>query len=47
MGARPQIRRLGPFFDAMRRGPEELAPATDRARIVLLTPGPRSETAYE
>jgi len=42
-----QIRRLGPFFDAMRRGLEELAPAADRARIVLLTPGPRSETAYE
>jgi uncharacterized circularly permuted ATP-grasp superfamily protein len=42
-----QIRRLGPFFDAMRRGLEELAPATDRARVVLLTPGPRSETAYE
>jgi uncharacterized circularly permuted ATP-grasp superfamily protein/uncharacterized alpha-E superfamily protein len=40
-----QIRRLGPFFDAMRRGLEELA--TDRARVVLLTPGPRSETAYE
>lgn len=42
-----QIRRLGPFFDAMRRGLEELAPAPDRARVVLLTPGPKSETAYE
>jgi uncharacterized circularly permuted ATP-grasp superfamily protein/uncharacterized alpha-E superfamily protein len=42
-----QIRRLGPFFDAMRRGLEELAPTPDRARVVLLTPGPRSETAYE
>ncbi len=42
-----QIRRLGPFFDAMRRGLEELAPAADRARIVLLTPGPQSETAFE
>ena len=41
-----QIRRLGPFFDAMRRGLEDLAPA-DRARVVLLTPGPQSETAYE
>jgi uncharacterized circularly permuted ATP-grasp superfamily protein/uncharacterized alpha-E superfamily protein len=43
-----QIQRLGPFFDAMRRGLEELAPAaTDRARVVLLTPGPQSETAFE
>ncbi len=42
-----QIRRLGPFFDAVRRGLEELAPAADRARVVLLTPGPQSETAFE
>ncbi len=42
-----QIQRLGPFFDAMRRGLEELAPAADRARVVLLTPGPQSETAFE
>lgn len=42
-----QIQRLGPFFDAMRRGLEELAPATDRAHVVLLTPGPQSETAFE
>ncbi|HEY0813083.1 MAG TPA: circularly permuted type 2 ATP-grasp protein, partial [Pseudonocardia sp.] len=42
-----QIQRLGPFFDAMRRGLGQLAPATDRARVVLLTPGPASETAFE
>jgi uncharacterized alpha-E superfamily protein len=37
---------LRPFFDAVRRGLEELTP--DRVpRIVLLTPGPQSETAFE
>ncbi|MCX6462546.1 MAG: circularly permuted type 2 ATP-grasp protein [Pseudonocardiales bacterium] len=45
---RTRIRRLGPFFDAVRRGLEELAPAgPDGPRVVLLSPGPRSETAYE
>src|SRR5258706_124298 len=39
-----RIHRLRPFFDAVRRGLEELTP--DRVpRIVLLTPGPQSETA--
>jgi uncharacterized circularly permuted ATP-grasp superfamily protein/uncharacterized alpha-E superfamily protein len=42
-----RIRRLGPFFDAMRRGLEELSPDTSRPRVVLLTPGPDGETAYE
>ncbi len=41
-----RIHRLRPFFDAVRRGLEELVP--DRVpRIVLLTPGPQSETAFE
>jgi uncharacterized circularly permuted ATP-grasp superfamily protein/uncharacterized alpha-E superfamily protein len=41
-----RIARLRPFFDAVRRGLEELIP--DRVpRIVLLTPGPQSETAFE
>ena len=47
---RSRIQRLGPFFDAVRAGLQELAPATDRAdapRVVLLTPGPQSETAFE
>lgn len=44
---RERVARLGPFFDAVRRGLEELAPGSDRPRVVLLTPGPRSETAYE
>lgn len=44
---RQRVARLGPFFDAMRRGLEELAPGSDRPRVVLLTPGPQSETAYE
>lgn len=44
---RARVQRLGPFFDAMRRGLEELAPGSDRPRVVLLTPGPLGETAYE
>ncbi len=43
-GVRTRPRRLAPFFDAMRRGLEELAPG---GRVVLLSPGPQSETAYE
>ena len=39
---RSRIRRLGPFFEAMRAGLHE----GDR-RVVLLNPGPDSETAYE
>ncbi len=44
---RSHVQRLGPFFDAMRLGLEELAPASERPRVVLLTPGADSETAYE
>ncbi len=41
-----RIQRLRPFFDAVRRGLEELTP--DRVpHVVLLTPGPQSETAFE
>jgi len=39
---RSQIRRLGPFFEAMRAGLR-----TEEQRVVLLNPGPDSETAYE
>lgn len=43
-----EIHRLGPFFHAMRLGLEQLAPPTAEApRVVLLTPGTFSETAYE
>jgi uncharacterized circularly permuted ATP-grasp superfamily protein/uncharacterized alpha-E superfamily protein len=39
---RSRIRRLGLFFEAMRAGLR-----TDAQRVVLLNPGPDSETAYE
>ena len=42
-----QIRRLGPFFDAMRRGLEELAPAPTARGSCCSPPGPGRETAYE
>jgi len=43
-----EIHRLGPFFQAMRLGLEQVAPPTAEApRVVLLTPGTYSETAYE
>ncbi|MCE0767853.1 circularly permuted type 2 ATP-grasp protein, partial [Pseudonocardia kujensis] len=41
---RSRIRRLGPFFEAVRAG---LQAGRDDRRIVLLHPGPDSETAYE
>ncbi len=44
---RSRIRRLRPFFDAVRRGLEELRTEVDTPRVVLLTPGPQSETAFE
>lgn len=44
---RSRIRRLRPFFDAVRRGLEELHTGTDAPRVVLLSPGPQSETAFE
>lgn len=40
--------RLAPFFRALRSALQRVAPAvTDSPRIVVLTPGPWSETAYE
>ncbi|MFV0427078.1 MAG: circularly permuted type 2 ATP-grasp protein [Beutenbergiaceae bacterium] len=44
-----RIRRLGPFFHAMREGLREVAPATagDNPRIVMLTSGPDSATAFD
>jgi uncharacterized circularly permuted ATP-grasp superfamily protein/uncharacterized alpha-E superfamily protein len=43
-----EIHRLGPFFRAMRLGLEQVAPPTaEAARVVLLTPGTQSETAFE
>src|SRR5207237_5975969 len=43
-----QVHRLAPFFRALRAGLEAVAPpSTDEPRIVILSPGPRSETAFE
>jgi uncharacterized circularly permuted ATP-grasp superfamily protein/uncharacterized alpha-E superfamily protein len=43
-----EIHRLGPFFHAMRMGLEQIAPPTaESPRVVLLTPGTHSETAFE
>lgn len=44
-----RIRRIGPFFHAMRQGLHEVAPvgSDDDPRIVLLTPGPDSPTAFD
>ena len=45
---RSEIRRLRPFFDAMRVGLAAAAPpGIDEPRVVLLHPGPDAETAYE
>lgn len=42
------IRRLGPFFHELRQALTDVAPDADRApRIVLLTSGPHSETAFD
>ncbi len=43
------IARLGPFFHALRRALRDVAPrtASDDPRIVLLSPGPGSETAFD
>ena len=43
------IARLGPFFHALRKALHEVAPLTagDEPRAVLLSPGPRSETAFD
>lgn len=44
-----RIRRIGPFFHAMREGLQDVAPAGsgDDPRVALLTPGPFSETAFD
>jgi uncharacterized circularly permuted ATP-grasp superfamily protein/uncharacterized alpha-E superfamily protein len=42
------LRRLRPFFDVMRLGLLQSAPPTDDVpQVVLLTPGPQNETAYD
>lgn len=43
-----QVHRVAPFFRALRAGLESLGEhRSDRPRIVVLTPGTRSETAFE
>jgi uncharacterized circularly permuted ATP-grasp superfamily protein/uncharacterized alpha-E superfamily protein len=43
-----QVHRLAPFFRALRAGLEAVSPtSTDEPRIVVLSPGPHSETAFE
>ena len=44
-----RIRRIGPFFHAMREGLQEVAPpgSGDDPRIALLTSGPFSETTFD
>ncbi|HEV8296753.1 MAG TPA: circularly permuted type 2 ATP-grasp protein [Acidimicrobiales bacterium] len=43
-----QVHRLAPFFRSLRSSLQAVAPpATDDPRIVVLTPGPWSETAFE
>ena len=42
------IQRLGPFFRALRLGLRDVAPGqAEHPRIVLLTSGPNSETAFD
>jgi uncharacterized circularly permuted ATP-grasp superfamily protein/uncharacterized alpha-E superfamily protein len=42
------IRRIGPFFHAMRLSLQQAAPnGYEVPRVVLLTPGPQSETAFD
>ena len=42
------IHRIGPFFHAMRLGLQQLSPTAHEApRVVLLTPGALSETAFD
>ena len=45
---RTSIRRIGPFFHALRRALDAAAPpGTEQPNAVLLTPGPHSETAFD
>jgi uncharacterized circularly permuted ATP-grasp superfamily protein/uncharacterized alpha-E superfamily protein len=42
------VERLGPFFDALRRGLLALSPRrAEQPRVVLMTPGPLNETYFE
>src|SRR5205807_2247944 len=44
----PQVHRLAPFFRTLRASLQDVAPpGADDPRIVLLSPGPWSETAFE
>ncbi len=43
-----EVQRLAPFFRQLRTSLRDVAPPTDGPpRVVVLTPGPRSETAFE
>jgi uncharacterized circularly permuted ATP-grasp superfamily protein/uncharacterized alpha-E superfamily protein len=42
-----RVQRLAPFFQAVRACLRALAPARERPRIALLTPGPGAETWFE
>ena len=43
-----QVHRLAPFFRSLRVALQEAAPpGIDDPRIVVLTPGPWNETAFE
>ncbi len=42
-----QVHRLAPFFRSLRLALKEAARAADDPRIVVLTPGPLNETAFE
>lgn len=44
-----RIRRIGPYFAAMRQGLHDIAPAAagDSPRVALLTPGPYSGTSFD
>ena len=42
-----QVERLNPFFNAFREALQSLAPGRSPPRVVLLTPGPYTETYFE
>ena len=42
-----QVERLNPFFNAFREALMALAPGRSQPRVVLLTPGPYTETYFE
>ena len=41
------VQRLAAGYQGLMRGLQRLAPAGERARVALLTPGPRNETYFE